>query len=263
MKVPLAGCLALLVLLSAPLGATGPVPSARPSPAVSAEAQPLQVKILSSAETLQPGQRLTLVASVKDANGNDVPDPIRYSWGTTSNMIDLSPFVLTAAVFTLPNTATIALNPGPYTFTLSATMGESKGSASVTITVAPRPAPKAPPKLSLVCDPANRTIRPGQPLTLTAELQPAGGGVSPDAITYAWSVDPGLRAALPAGPSLKFGSTQTQGMKAGQAYVFTLKVKLGQTEIPATCTVNVAPPEPLQPARPRVPMPIARPGVKP
>jgi len=102
-----------------------------------------------------------------------------------------------------------------------------------------------------------------QPLTLTAELQPADGGVSSAVISYAWSVTPGLREALPAGPSLKLSSAQTQGMKPGQAYAFTLRVKVDPFEVPASCTVTVMPPEPLLPPnRQKVPVPIPRPGVK-
>lgn len=260
MKDLLAGCVAaLLVLLSAPLGAAGPAPLA----VATAEAQPVLVRILAKSTTLQWGQNLVLVASVTDANGGAIPGPISYAWSETTNLLDLSPVFLGGPVFQLTGSATVGLIPGPYNFTVVATAGDQQGRASITITVPPRPTPKVPPKLNLVCDPASRTIKPGQPLTLTADLQPADGGVSSAVISYAWSVTPGLREAMPAGPSLKLGSAQTQGLKPGQAYTFTLKVKVGPFEVPASCTVTVAPPDPLlQPNRQKVPVPIPRPGVK-
>ena len=262
MKDLLAGCVSLrLVLLSLPISAAGPVPTA-----LVIAAEPLQVKIQSNRGTvIQPGQSLILMSSVKDANGNAPADPIRYTWGETSGLIDLSPFVLTSQMLVIPSTQAYVFTPGQtYQFTLQVTAGEWQGTATCSIAVAPKNVPPAAFKVNLVSDPVNRTIRPGQPLALTAELQPAGGGVSPELVTYAWSVSPALRVALPNAPVLKLTSTNTQGMRAGQAYTFALKVKIGQTEVPTTCTVNVQAPEPiLQPNRLKVPVPVPRPVVKP
>jgi hypothetical protein len=236
-------------------------------PLVARDTRPLRVSIACNpSQPSQPGGRVQLFALAKDADGADLAGPVTYRWNGP-NTLDLSALNLNQMFLTLTDSVTLGCNSEQvYPFTVAVQAGERVGSASYTLRFAPRPSRDASPnwlKVSIACAPANRTLKPGQPLVLTAVLEPAGGGVNPALVTYGWSVSPDVNARLPNSPVLNLGPAQTQGLKSGQAYVFSLTVKIGKGEVSATCTVNVAPPSPLLLERPKAPVPLQRPGVKP
>jgi hypothetical protein len=172
--------------------------------------------------------------------------------------------VLNQELLQVMGDVTLGCSPGQtYTFKVTAKCGVRVGTASYTVTAASKDASPAWLKVNVKCDPENRTLKQGEPLVLTANLQPPGGGVAQALVSYTWSVSPALPGRLANGPSLTLSSAQTQAMKAGQAYVFTLKVKIGLGEVPGTCTVNVVPSgAPALLNRPKLGVPILRPGEK-
>lgn len=226
-------------------------------------AQPLMVTLASTSPTVGTGGSIRLLATVKD--GNSAPTgPVTYAWTVSPALPDVFP----NAPFIVVNPTRQAgyLVPGQlYEFSVKVTAGTRQASASAAVTVLPRDASSAWLKVNLRCDPASKSLQPGQALALTADLDPVGGGVQPDQVSYSWRVVPELPGQLPKGPEFRLTQAQTQALKAGQAYTFTVGVMIGQGVVPASCTVNVvaASPSPGPLIHPKVPLLRPRPGEKP
>ncbi len=228
------------------------------------DTRPLRVTIMGSpGKAFLPGGILRFMTQVRDPDGAPLEGPVTYLWSVPPTLSLAGALDREFLVVTGPETLGCA--PGQsYLFTVTAKAGSQVGVATYAVSAVSRDASPVWLKVNILCDPANRTLKAGQPLVLKADLQPAGGGLSPALVTYAWSVSPALPSRLPNEPALNLSSAQTQAMKVGQAYVFTLKVRIGQGEVPANCTVNVVPAgAPVLLNRPKVPTPLLRPSEKP
>ncbi len=226
-------------------------------------AQPLRVTLVSPSQTVGTGGSIRLFATMKDGDATPA-GPVTYTWSASPGLPD-----------TFPNAPFVVINPTDqagyfvpgqrYEFSVRVTAGTRQASASLAVTVLPRDASPAWLKVNLRCDPAGKSVQPGQALALTADLDPAGGGVKPEQVSYFWKVTPELPWELPKGSEFRITPAQTQALKAGQAYTFTVGVVIGKGMVPASCTVNVvaASPSPTPLVRPKAPLLQPKPGVKP
>ena len=226
-------------------------------------AQPLTVTLVSPSQTVGSGGSIKLFATVKDG-GATPAGPVTYTWNVSPSLPD-----------TYSNGPSLIVNPAyragyfipnqRYDFSVQVTVGTRQASATYAVTVLPRDASPAWLKVNLRCDPPSKSVHPSQALALTADLDPVGGGVKPEQVSYFWKVSPELPGELPKGPEMRLTPAQTQAWKAGQAYTFTVGVVIGKGVVPASCTVNVAAaaPSPTPLLRPKAPLLQPKPGVKP
>jgi len=173
------GC---VVVLGAPTDPNAPVPT---SIRVTASTNALTI----AADGTRGSAKLT--ASVLDASGNVMPGPFTFSWSSGSSAISVSSdgsataTVVAAAASSLPATVTVSA-------------AGAVGFAQFTVADLESPPPGPAP---FVVEPATAVCKPGQTITLTADV-PAG-------VTVTWAQGSTLWLQLPSGGSSATGTSVT------------------------------------------------------
>ena len=169
------------------------------------------VTVTPSSSTLQAGAGTTLVAAVKDANGNPVSNP-SVTWTSTNPQV--------ASVNSSGAVSTSQVG----TATITATSGGKSGTATITVTAGPVATVNVSPKLA--------TVRVNRTTTLTASAVDAKGNAITGR-TFSWSSSATATATVTAdNPST---TATVTGRKVGTA---TITVTLDGKSTTATVTVT-------------------------
>ena len=173
------------------------------------------VTVAPSTPSVSAGSTTTLVATVKDANGN-VMTGQTISWSSSNT-----------SIATVSGSGVVS-GVAAGTATITATCAGVSGTASVTVTAAPPPPPVV---TSVTVAPSTPSVNAGSTVTLTATVKDQNGNVMTGQ-TITWSTSNSAIATVNA-------SGVVSGVAAGTATITaTCSAKSGS----ATVTVNAAPP---------------------